>query len=70
MMDLGPIHQEAPPDVVARLEERRELFRLAAVRALQHSNGGKRLEPEARRWAEHWAAQKPLGRALSDGVPG
>ena len=66
---LGPLSQEAPPDVVRRMEEQRELMRIAAVRALQHSDGGRRLDPDARRWALHWAKVKPLGRALSDGVP-
>ena len=68
--DLGPLSQEAPPDVVRRMQEQRELMRIAAVRALQHSDGGRRLTPDARRWALHWAKVKPLGRALSDGVPG
>ena len=69
LADLGPLHQEAPPDVVRRMQEQRELMRIAAVRALQHSDGGRRLDPDARRWALHWAKVKPLGRALSDGVP-
>jgi hypothetical protein len=55
------------PDVATLHEERRELFRLAAVAALR--NGGERLSAEDRARHEHWARVKPLGRALSDGTP-
>ena len=44
-------------------------MRRAAVSALQHSDNGKRLDPEARAWAKQWAAIKPLGRPLSTGEP-
>lgn len=50
----------------ARLDE---LMRLAAVSALQRSRNGRDLEPDARRWAEHWAAVKPLNRPLGTGEP-
>ena len=69
--DLGPLADD--PETLARArfaaEERRELLRRAAVSALQHSDNGRRLDPEARAWAKQWAAIKPLGRALSDGSP-
>lgn len=57
------------PEVWLRCQERRELIRLAAVSALERSRGGRDLIPEARSWATFWAAQKPLGRPLSDGSP-
>lgn len=49
--------------------EQRELFRIAARSALQWSDGGRKLQAEARREAKHWAAIKPLGRPLSTGEP-
>lgn len=64
---LGPLASEAPPDVVRRMAERRELFRIAAQSALDHSQNGKRLSPEAREWARHWASIKPLTGGLSTG---
>lgn len=66
--DLVPLGPDSYHDVAHRMEERRELFRLAAVSALR--NGGAHLSAEDRRQAEHWARVKPLGRALSDGVAG
>ena len=50
-------------------EEQNELMRIAAQSALDRSDNGRTLEPYAKRWAQHWASQKPLGRPLSDGVP-
>jgi len=50
-------------------DEQRELMRIAAQSALDRSRGGRDLDPDARRWATHWASQKPLGRPLSDGAP-
>ena len=44
------------PDVVRKLEERRELFRIAGVSALARSRGGRDLSPEARADAKRWAA--------------
>jgi hypothetical protein len=63
--DLEPYGPDSYPDVVNGSEERRELFRLAAVNALK----SKSLDPKARAWADAWASIKPLGRALSDGAP-
>lgn len=51
------------------LAERRELMRIAAQSALNRSRNGRDLDPDARRWAQHWAAIKPLGRPLSSGEP-
>jgi hypothetical protein len=62
----GPDHY---PDVVKRAEEQRELMRIAAQSALDRSNGGKTLPPEARAWAEHWARIPPLRRPLGTGDP-
>jgi hypothetical protein len=59
----GP--DDADPDTVRRMEERNELFRVAAVSALKHG----RLIPEARAWAEAWARLPVLKRPLSDGTP-
>ena len=57
------------PDVATRLEERRELMRIAAQSALDRSRGGRDLDPEAREWANHWAAVKPLGGPMGTGEP-
>lgn len=69
--DLGPLADD--PATVAQAqrqaEERRELFRIAGQSALDRSRGGRDLDPEARRWAQHWASVKPLGRALGTGEP-
>ena len=66
MNDFGmPGPDVATPEAIALQEERDELKRIAAVSALQHG----RLTPEARAWAQHWAAIKPLGRPLSAGTP-
>lgn len=50
-------------------DEQRELMRIAARSALDHSRGGRDLAPEARRWALHWAAKKQLGRPPGTGEP-
>ena len=67
--DFGPLADTPTPDAMARMEERRELFRIAAQSALNRSRGGRDLSPDARRWAQHWARVKPLGRPLSTGEP-
>lgn len=69
--DLGPSLSDLPQDPAAAraFEERRELFRLAGQAALDRSNGGKTLDPEARAWAKHYAAFKPLNRPLGTGEP-
>lgn len=66
---LGPLGEIPSPEALARLEERRELFRIAGQSALDRSRGGRDLDPDARRWATHWARVKPLGRPLSTGEP-
>ena len=67
--DLGPLADD--PATVAQAqrqaEERRELFRIAGQSALDRSRGGRDLDPEERRWAQHWASVKPLGRAPGTG---
>ena len=50
-------------------DEQRELMRIAAQSTLDRSRGGRDLEPDARRWATHWANQKPIGKPLSTGEP-
>ena len=57
------------PEAVRKLEERRELFRIAGQSALDRSRGGRDLSPEARADALRWAAMKPLGRPLGTGEP-
>ena len=49
--------------------EQRELMRIAAQSALARSRNGRELEPHARRWAQHWASIKPLGRPMGTGEP-
>lgn len=50
-------------------DEQRELMRISAQSDLARSRNGRDLEPDARRWAQHWASIKPLGRPLSSGEP-
>lgn len=57
------------PGMRQQQAERNELMRVAAQSALDRSQGGKTLEPDARRWALHWAAIKPLRRPLTTGEP-
>lgn len=57
------------PGILQQQAERNELMRVAAQSALDRSRGGKDLEPEARRWALHWAAMKPLAHPLTTGEP-
>lgn len=57
------------PGMAQQMEERRELFRIAGQSALDRSRGGRDLDPEALRWAMHWAGQPKLGRALTTGDP-
>lgn len=63
------IFDDTNPEGVKRMEERNELWRIAAQSALDRSRGGRDLTPEAFAWSKHWAALKPLGRPLSDGTP-
>lgn len=58
------------PAAVARHEERRELFRIAAQRLVDDHAAGRKVDPEGLRWARGIVERfKPLGRALGDGVP-
>lgn len=57
------------PGIRQQQEERRELMRVAAQSALDRSQGGKTLDPDARAWALHWAAIAPLQRPLTTGEP-
>lgn len=65
--DFGPLADTETTEALARMEERRELFRRAGQSALDRSRGGRDLDPDARRWALHWARVTPLGLALSTG---
>jgi hypothetical protein len=55
-----------PPDAWQRCAEKRELLRIAARGMLQNP----RLDPLARPFAEHWAAQAPLTAPLTEGEDG
>jgi hypothetical protein len=57
------------PGMRQQQAERNELMRVAAQSALDRSQGGKTLDPDARAWALHWAAIKPLQRPLTTGEP-
>ena len=65
MSDLEALGADLYPDVATMHEERRELLRQAAVRALALGTVPKK----ARGWYEKVAAWPPLGRPLSSGVP-
>ena len=68
-IDFGPLADTATPEDLFRIKERLDLFRRAGQSALDRSNGGKTLDPDARRWALHWARVTPLNRPLSTGEP-
>jgi len=63
--DLEAFGADVYPDVWTMHEERRELFRLAAVRALEIGN----VPPESLAWYRHMAAVAPLNRPLTEGTP-
>lgn len=50
-------------------DEQRELIRIAAQRVLDDARAGRKYSDDAMVWARHWASIRPLGRALSAGVP-
>jgi hypothetical protein len=56
------------PDVWLACAERRELLRIAAQSALERSQGGKTLIPDARAWALHWAGMAPLRVPMGPGT--
>lgn len=64
-LDLAAFGADLYPDVAQMHEERRELFRLAAVRALRLGT----VPAESLAWHQRMAATPPLGRPLTDGVP-
>lgn len=64
------IHDTYTPEAAQRLEERRELFRMAAQRLLDDVAAGRKTDPEALQWARQIVkTHKPLGRPLSTGEP-
>jgi hypothetical protein len=67
MSTMNPYEPEALPEQWTRCAEKVELLRTAAQSALNRSRNGRDLDPEARRWAEHWAAHPRLQRPLGDG---
>lgn len=62
--DLGPLDDQADEEVTRRMDERKELMRIASVRALRLHQQIGHLDAEALAAAKHWAAVKPLGRPL------
>ena len=50
-------------------DEQRELMRIAAPRVLDDNACGRKVAPEALRWAQRWAQVKPLGKPLTTGEP-
>lgn len=62
--DLGPLDDQADAEVTRRMDERKELMRIASVRALRHHRQIGHLDAEALAAARHWSAVKPLGRPL------
>ena len=66
--DLGPMNQDAPPDVARRLAERRELMRIACARTIRMADGGSFVDREHLQWCRAFVkANPPLGVALSTG---
>jgi len=64
------IHDTYTPEAAKLLEDRRELFRMAAQRLLDHVAAGRKTDPEALKWARQIVAtHKPLGRPLGTGEP-
>lgn len=64
-MTQDPFGPDSYPEVVKASEERRELFRIAAVRCLK----SKPRDPHVLAWAQAWASIKPLNRPLGTGEP-
>jgi hypothetical protein len=64
---MNPYEDNALPESWQRCAQKRELLRRAAQSALARSRGGRDLEPDARRWAEHWATQPALLVPMGDG---
>lgn len=67
-LDLGPLADDVDASAEARLAERVELFRVAAVSALRlHEQIG---HPDALSLAaaKHWASYPALDKPLSDGA--
>jgi hypothetical protein len=64
-LDLAAFGADLYPDVAQMHEERRELFRLAAVRALEIGN----VPPESLPWYRIMADAVPLNRPLTEGAP-
>jgi hypothetical protein len=58
------------PQAQRAIEERQELFRIAAQRVVDMHRSGRRTDPEALRWATGIVKRfRPLGRPLSTGEP-
>lgn len=57
------------PAASRALEEQHELFRIRADALLKNKRWVREADPETLAWAAKWASIKPLGRALSDGIP-
>jgi hypothetical protein len=56
------------PVAAAAIEERQELFRIAAQRVVDAHAAGRKTDPEALKWARGIVKRiKPLGRPLSTG---
>jgi hypothetical protein len=64
------MNDEVAPGVLNTLEERRELFRIAAQGLIDHHEAGRTVDPHALKWAKHMVTYiKPLGRPLGTGDP-
>ena len=54
-LDLGPLESLPDPAAWTRQADKVERLRKAALHALATSDNGRKLIPDARRWAMHWA---------------
>lgn len=65
--DLGPLADDVDASAEARLAERVELFRRAAISALMLHQQIGHLDAVSLAAAKHWANYPPLGRQMSAG---
>jgi hypothetical protein len=66
---VNPAEFDDPdPQVAARLAERRELMRRAALTAIAHADAGRDMDPHHIAWAREFVRlNPPLGRPLGTG---
>lgn len=60
VLDLDSLESAPDPAAWTRQADKVKKLRKAALHALATSDNGRKLIPDARRWAEHWANHPPI----------